>query len=293
VKACFHHERTPEGRDAHLDLIDHRYFYELDDNKGQYTCSLIRDAVAEQLLAWNEDFADTDFLTSLPNFIDNPSVVGFMVEHAVLSSIRSNGLAINAGIGDAMDVRLLRGMSDIRTDITDKPILYRPQKFNFKAIDGIVVLIKSDGENTKKRLLIFPLQITLAPADHKDSRTQFFEEYGWWIKGRSNFNVEVQFLWITPECQERQEHPASLASEWPGHLERYVPLRKVNHAIWENYQEAQKGLPQTKAARQKLEKNKGSSIKAVPERAPSERAAAKKATAKVAASAKAAKRGTN
>ena len=67
MKACFNHVPIPDGRDAHLDLIDHRYFYELDDSKGQYTCSLIRDAVADQLLAWNEDFADTDFLTSLPN----------------------------------------------------------------------------------------------------------------------------------------------------------------------------------------------------------------------------------
>ena len=76
MTACFRHATIPIGRDAHLDLIDHRYFYELDD-KGWYTCGLIRDAVGDQLLTWNEDFADTDFLTSLPDFIDNRSVAGF------------------------------------------------------------------------------------------------------------------------------------------------------------------------------------------------------------------------
>src|SRR5947209_6256374 len=179
------------------------------------------DTVADQLLAWNEDFADTDFLTSLPDFIDNRSVAGFMIEHAVLSSIRSNGLAISAEIGKAMEVRLLKGLSDIKTDITGTAVLYRPQKFNFKAIDGMIVLIKPDEKNAKK-LLMFPLQITLAPADHANSREQFFIEYGSWITGLSNFDVEIQFLWITPECRDNQEYPASLYPKWPAHLERYI-----------------------------------------------------------------------
>src|SRR5947209_12643443 len=145
------------------------------------------DTVADQLLAWNEDFADTDFLTSLPDFIDNKSVAGFMIEHAVLSSIRSNGLAISAEIGKAMEVKLLRDLSDIKTNITGTAVLYRPKKFNFKAIDGMIVLIKPDKKNAKKnakkKLLMFPLQITLAPADHANSRERFFKEYGWWITG--------------------------------------------------------------------------------------------------------------
>jgi hypothetical protein len=289
VTACFRHETIPIGRDAHLDLIDHRYCYELRDHRGWYTCSLIRDAVGDQLLSWNENFADTDFLTSLPDFIDNRSIAGYMVEHAVLSSIRSNGLTIDAEIGKAMDVKLLRGLSDIKTDITGTAVLYRPQKFNFKAIDGMIVLVKPGEKNTKKKLLMFPLQITIAPADHANSREQFFEEYGSWITDLTNFDVEVQFLWITPECRDMQEYPASLRPKWPKHLERYIPLRVVNHGIWEKYEDAQKRLLKTKATQQKLQKNKGSSIKAVPERALSERAAAKSAGAKITASERAAK----
>jgi hypothetical protein len=285
VTACFYHRTIPYRRDTHLDLIDHRYFYEL-DNKGWYTCSLIRDAVGDQLLTWNEDFADTDFLTSLPDFIDNRSVAGFMIEYAVLLSIRSNGLAISTGIKKAMEVRLLTDLSDINTDITGTAVLYRPQKFkfNFKVIDGIIILIKpneKNEKNKKKKLLMIPLQITLAPADHANSREQFFKESDWWIDYLSNFDVEIQFLWITPECRDSQEYPASLDPKWPKHLERYIPLQDINQAIWEKYEYAQK----------KLQKNKGSSIKAVPERAPSERAAAIKAAAEMAASERAAAEG--
>jgi hypothetical protein len=241
VTACFRHGAIPTGRDAHLDLIDDRYFYELDDNKGWYTCGLIRDAVRNELLAWNEDFADTDFLTSLPDFIDNKSIAGFMIEDAVLLSIRLNGLAINAEIsGKAMEVRLLRCPSYIKTNTTGTAVLYRPNKFKLKAIDGMIVLIKPGEKNTKKKLLMFPLQITLSLADYANSREQFFKEYGRWIKGHSYFDVEIQFLWITPERRNTQEHPASLDPEWPKHVERYIPLQDVNRVIWEKYEDAQK-----------------------------------------------------
>jgi hypothetical protein len=221
VTACFRHETIPIERDAHLDLIDHRYFYELDDNKGWYICSLIRDAVGDQL-SYMEHF--------VARLIDNRSVARFMIEHAVLSSIRSNGLAISAEVGKAMEVRLFRSLSDINTNIIGTAVLYRPV-FNFKAIDGMIVLIKPGEKNAKDELLMFPLQITLAPADHANSCEQFFGEYGRWIEGLSYLDVEVQFLWITPECRDSQEYPASLDPKWPKHLERYIPLQNVNQGI--------------------------------------------------------------
>jgi hypothetical protein len=49
-------------------------------------------------------FADTDFLNSLHNYIDNPSVTGFMIEQAVLSSIQTRGLAIGGNIYKSMEL---------------------------------------------------------------------------------------------------------------------------------------------------------------------------------------------
>ena len=45
----------------------------------------------------------------------------------MLSSIQSNGLTIVAGIGQSMKMKLLTGLSDIKTDIADRPMLYRPK----------------------------------------------------------------------------------------------------------------------------------------------------------------------
>jgi hypothetical protein len=86
VTACFYHENVPVGHNEHPDLIDHRYFYnqpdEKGDEKGSYTCGLVRDAVADQLLEEGFNFADTNLLTSLADFVKNKSITGFIIEQA-------------------------------------------------------------------------------------------------------------------------------------------------------------------------------------------------------------------
>src|SRR4051812_1830621 len=100
---------------------------------------------------WEVNFADTKFLASLDDFIANPSVTGFIIESAILSSIRSHGLAIGAGIGHPMKVRLFANSFDIDMDIIGEPVLYCPKRFNEEAIDGIIVLIKPDKPMKKKQ----------------------------------------------------------------------------------------------------------------------------------------------
>jgi hypothetical protein len=262
VTACFRRKSLPAGR--HLELIDHRYFYEF-NGSGRCVCGLVRDAVAEQLLQWGDNFIDTNSLASLPGLIHNPSAVKFMIEHAVLSSIRSNGLAIDAGIMRPMKVRLLTKPSDIKTDIRDEPVLYWLEKFNFETIDGIIILINpeelNDEKNAKKiakkkktpqgtrtkartknakaerdKLLMFPLQITLARAGHSDSHEKFFKKYHKWTKNFSSFDVETQFIRITPSDRGYQTHQS--ISKRPAYGERYIPFEDVSVEIWRKYQYA-------------------------------------------------------
>jgi len=149
------------------------------------------------------DFADTDFLTSLCDYISEEAVVGFMIENAVLSSIRSIGLAINAEIAKPMALRTLTDPPIFEMDVWDKPVLYRPKPFNFKAIDGMIVLIEPDknakknknAKPTKPKLFMFPIQITLSPSTHTDSQEKFFKEhYRKWTKDLSDFDVVLEFL---------------------------------------------------------------------------------------------------
>jgi hypothetical protein len=243
---------VPPGSVAWPEFIDHRYFYsEFKSSSfgvgdyGNYTCGLVRDAVAGKLRAKEVDFADTDFLKSLPDYINNPSVTGFMIEQAVLSSIVSNGLAIGGGIGKPM--RLIMFKDDIpqfRTDITDQPVLYCPRKFNFRNIDGIIVSVEPlqkrkkgnqaiHSEQKKRKLCMYPIQITLAPDTHSDSHRKFYDNFDKWTKDlKKEFDMASQFIWITPNSSALEEYNQFSQSS---HSERYIHLSKVNQDIWKQY----------------------------------------------------------
>jgi hypothetical protein len=56
-------------------------------------------------------------------------MTGFIIEHAILSSIRLNGLNIGKGmgigIGKDMALKIIGGCS-VKTDVMNEPVLYRP-----------------------------------------------------------------------------------------------------------------------------------------------------------------------
>jgi hypothetical protein len=79
-------------------LVDHRYFYE-EGGIGKYACGVARIAAARQLRYYGVSrFGDARCLSALNHYISNPSVTGFILEQAVLSSITSRGLDISREI---------------------------------------------------------------------------------------------------------------------------------------------------------------------------------------------------
>src|ERR1700722_16599709 len=86
MKACLSGRAVPQSSRDISDLVDHRHFYdEFNPTRkllmGYYTCGLSRNAVAVSLLTNKVHFAE-DFLRSLPQYISNQSVAGFMIEQA-------------------------------------------------------------------------------------------------------------------------------------------------------------------------------------------------------------------
>src|SRR2546429_6770743 len=85
---------------------------------------------------------------------------------------------------------------------------------------------------------MFPLQVTLRRKSHSDSHKNFFNHYGQWIKDLKDFEVVPQFIWITPKLNTSIEHGDGPKGRWPAHRELYVPLKKVNKNIWNEYKRA-------------------------------------------------------
>ncbi|KIX05608.1 uncharacterized protein Z518_03580 [Rhinocladiella mackenziei CBS 650.93] len=241
VRACVRNEPVPYEWRQFLKLIDHRYFYHDKDDVGRYTCGLVRDAVTNKLLELDVTFIDIYFLNSLPNFIHNRSVVGFMVEYAILTFIRSQGLTISKWNSKGMELSFFKTQPDIQFDIRDQPILFRPQQTNYKTIDGMIVFIKNPkrtAKGEKPTLLLFPLQITVAK-NHSNSYLGFLHEYRQWAEQQLlTFNIKLEFLWITPNRSGVIQHPPN--SPWPRHQERYIPFSEVSTDIWIRYERVER-----------------------------------------------------
>src|SRR5436305_15045888 len=108
-----------------------------------YACGIARNAVATELLANKVNLSDRDFWSTLPDHINNPCITGFIIEQAILSRISFSGLNIaGKDMNTPKSVVLFSGnFPRFRTDITGETILYCPQKFNHRAIDGIIIRI--------------------------------------------------------------------------------------------------------------------------------------------------------
>jgi SAP domain len=246
MRACLSGRAVPQSSRDISDLVDHRCFYDgFNPTRkllmGYYTCGLSRNAVAVSLLTNKVHFAE-DFLRSLPQYISNQSVAGFMIEQAVLSSIALNGLNVKREINRPMEVVLFQDIPRIYSN-TKEPVLYLPRVFNFRAIDGIIIWIgpKPKTQRKKRELFLFPLQITLAPDKHSDSHKIFFSDWESWTEGLQDFDVVPEFVWISPKGAETKEHRRS--PEWPAHVERNVPIHQVSKETWNLYNEAKRHQP--------------------------------------------------
>ena len=167
-------------------MIDHRYFYSV-GGAGNYTCGITREAVACVLWSYgNNNFGVTQKLTSLEQYIDNQSVVGFFLGCTILQTIRSNGLKVD-GLSNAMPMITYLGFPTF--DTNKKLALYVPSSYNFHG-----VILRMDRE--QKRAYLFPLQVTIAKR-HGDSEQSFFNDWHRWVQVFESFEVEVTFLWIT------------------------------------------------------------------------------------------------
>ncbi|KIX10030.1 uncharacterized protein Z518_01111 [Rhinocladiella mackenziei CBS 650.93] len=241
MRACILNRPVPPRWTEHIELVDHRSFYQDNFDIGRYTCGLVRDAVANQLLELDITFIDIGSLASLRDFVYNRSVLGFMVKYAVLESIQSKGLKICDGSDRGMGLRFFKDPFDIEFDMLNTPVLYRSRHIDYKTIDGIIISVKTEerhAEGEKPKLLVFPIRITVA-RNYSNCRLRFLREYREWAMSHSSeFDIELEFLWITPDKRDVKQHRPR--SPWPEHREYYIPFEEVSRDIWTRYQKAEK-----------------------------------------------------
>jgi hypothetical protein len=134
-----------------IKLIDARYFY-FDNSRGDATSHIARMALTDSLRNFcdNSDFLNASWYSRLGRAGGNPSILGFIVKHMLLSAICTFGCPLAAtGLGNENlfqtsapitvyphDFPLL---SPPRTDQTLVTQLFVPMRHSCRYIDGILV----------------------------------------------------------------------------------------------------------------------------------------------------------
>jgi len=170
----------------------------------------------------------------LDEYISNEAVTGFFIEENLLSTISLTGQEIGRNISKPMHTEMFRGYPTFV--ITEEPILYCPIRFNFRAIDGIIVRfdLSHQPNRRKGKCFLFPLQITIAKS-HADTEREFFKYWNQWIKDLEDYDLEVVFLWISlKEPWERK------VKRYPEYISKNIHIRDVNRDTWERYERALK-----------------------------------------------------
>ena len=222
------------------DLCDHRYFFRKSQDgvtRGFSTCGVARDALTKFLRGYGAIKASEYhyWLQYLPSVIHNPSVTGFLIEHACLSFIVLNGLNINMGISGGMFPQTFPGKYP-DYNRTKELVIYCPTNFNFPAIDALIVRL--DLTESKKKAWLFPVQVTIAKR-HSDSELEFFAHWAEWCDRLSDFETEVHFLWVTNDnCHlskdlERKVHSSARGETLihPDYTSHRLPISLVSSDI--------------------------------------------------------------
>lgn len=241
VKACIF-RKSVEPRIAH-DLVDHRYFYRQADGMGRCTNLVVSDAI----FRWLEEkqpglFKPEEFNDMVKTSASNPSVIGFAVEAACITSIASTGLPIAKtveGVRAGVPILMKLFSEKYPNMLTDDAgaTLHCPALFNFPHIDAIICSREPRSSlNLKKKprlVTLIPLQITLDPSTHSDSETGFFKNHVKWRSGwTSEWRFEFLFIWIGGKEPGLDNVPQnSLGFDHPEFTRITIPFAQLDQTI--------------------------------------------------------------
>jgi hypothetical protein len=167
IKACLQHQ--PVQVDDRT-LYDLRYFYVDADRIGHYTCGVAFVTMMRQLRSRTEQFCREEWYATV-QASKNPVVQGFVAEDICLAAIGKDGLSSIHDQLRQISTAIFEVKPDWNICIHSEHIcyLYIPSTYNFKAVDGVILLL----DRYHMTAHMFPIQITLSLRE-RDSDEVFF-----------------------------------------------------------------------------------------------------------------------
>eukprot|EP01137_Pigoraptor_chileana_P024512 Opistho-2@92525 len=191
---------------AHATAYDHRYFFAGPPESLQPVLRAVSGIALAALvevirsIGMHDKFLDPSFLSACMD-AQNPVVKGFLVEHAVLSAIRANGLKLPDGtkFSGPLDVVQYRDVESVAI-VASPSVLYVPTAFNEKDVDVVLRCVGKKG-----RVTIVALQITIGTISRHAHSVRFFTngQDARWVQGVVADAVQRSFVWVVPSAEAR------------------------------------------------------------------------------------------
>ena len=193
-------------------LYDLRYFHVDKRGIGRNTCGIALETMTSLLRTYdNTPFLDDSWYSAVSRSA-NPIVRGFLAEQICISNIATNGLkVVHPKLG-----RMTTAIFETAPNFTEflssdhETRVYVPTAYNFRAVDGVVLLL----DRSSKQAIMFAIQFTLSQ-NHKQSDKDFHTKL-WpsWIEPieSAGYSVQSTFVWIDKKQPSEHVEPKLVKS---------------------------------------------------------------------------------
>ena len=212
--------------------LDARFYYRDGSGIGQTSCHLARIVGAARVRALQtfSSFTEKSWLNRIAHAGENPAVLGFLVERAVL------GIMVKTGTEHA-GVEFSRGLvqqvfsgpfPDKPPTRPDFPVIYIPTAFNYHAVDAILAT-KVHKRRHPTKAIVVGIQVTIA-GSHSASEEGFMKNWRQWHQVMGCDSTEFKFVWIV------EHHVNGLTADWTDIPEKIVKVRAAEKVVYPSYQ---------------------------------------------------------
>jgi hypothetical protein len=213
-------------------IYDHRYFYVTEDNVAHCNCGVASQMMVGLLREHQfSAFCGPEWYSAVELSSSNPVVQGFLAEHVCLSHIAANGLEVIDRRLRKMEHAVFHQQPNWQSFLssTHTHRLYVPIDFNFRAVDGAILLL----DRKRKLAYLFLIQITLSLRHRKSDETFYREMWRDWTKEITDagFSMITMFIWIDKKQPNTEMMPGRSTTTRKGTTEVHPPYESVHIGV--------------------------------------------------------------
>lgn len=260
-KGCIIEEPVDEHDCAHL---DGRYFF-LDKNGiGRSSCNIARMVGATRLREIENlaEFAEKPWKKRIADCSDNPAVLGFQIERAVLGLLIKQGTIYAGGeFSEAHTLDKFTGRFPIYPPKRKTPTIYVPTTYSYEGVDAILALRppasgkrKRDESAPAKKAIVVGVQVTIAN-QHSDSESMFLNSWRAWEELMGSDTIEFRFLWVLENTERKSTEWEEVSKKTrmvrsreylvhPGYTRRYISFMTFDNDLGNSVRAARESLDQ-------------------------------------------------